>query len=152
MTGADTTDAPQGRSQQVAALCWRKAPSLEILVITSLRTRRWILPKGWQVPGLSLAQSAAREALEEAGITGSVTKAPIGHYHYLKEKSSGGLPCRVDVFALQMRGQRRSWAEKGSRECAWLPPGEAAARIQEPGLRRIVTAFAHGAAQPRRIA
>ena len=36
--------------QQVAALCWRRAPLLEILLVTSLRTKRWILPKGWPEP------------------------------------------------------------------------------------------------------
>jgi 8-oxo-dGTP pyrophosphatase MutT (NUDIX family) len=150
MTGSEATGTLSGRGQQVAALCWRKAPHLEILLVTSLRTRRWILPKGWVAPDLGLAGSAAREALEEAGVTGRVAETPLGHYHYLKEKGGVGTPCRVHVFALEARGQRRHWPEKSRRDHAWLRPGEAAARIAEPGLRRIVTAFARSIAQPRR--
>ncbi|HEX4272082.1 MAG TPA: NUDIX domain-containing protein, partial [Rhizomicrobium sp.] len=65
---------------QVAALCWRTRPALEVLLITSLNSRRWILPKGWLMPGLSDGQSAAREALEEAGVTGVIATTPLGSY------------------------------------------------------------------------
>jgi 8-oxo-dGTP pyrophosphatase MutT (NUDIX family) len=147
-TDGDQDDSVKNGGQQVAALCWRprvlnKGPILEILLVTSLRTRRWILPKGWQLVGLTLAQSAAREALEEAGVIGEVAAAPLGHYHYLKEKKDGsGMPCRVDVFALHMRRQRRTWLEKGARELLWLPSEQAAAKVAEPGLRRILLQFA----------
>lgn len=128
--------------QQVAALCWRCAPRLEVLLITSLRSHRWILPKGWAEDGMSLSQAAAREALEEAGVTGIITAAPIGRYHYLKEKKVwGALPCRVDVFGLQVTGRRRAFAEKGDREIVWLPLAEAALRVTEPGLRHLIKNF-----------
>lgn len=126
---------------QVAALCWRKHPILEVLLVTSLTTRRWIVPKGWPHPGLSLAESAAREAQEEAGVTGQVEPAPLGSYHYLKEKGGSHLPCRVAVFALAVRGQQHFWPEKGARELLWLPAGEAVKRVSEPGLRPILQAF-----------
>jgi 8-oxo-dGTP pyrophosphatase MutT (NUDIX family) len=147
--GADQDDPVKSGGQQVAALCWRQLSSLnrppapEVLLVTSLRTRRWILPKGWPHAGLSLAQSAAREALEEAGVTGDVAAAPLGRYHYLKaKKDGGGMACRVDVFALHVRRQRRTWLEKGARELLWLPAEQAAARVSEPGLRRILLQFA----------
>ncbi|HJR57083.1 MAG TPA: NUDIX hydrolase [Rhizomicrobium sp.] len=126
---------------QVAALCWRKHPILEVLLVTSLSTKRWIVPKGWPHPGLSLAQSAAREAQEEAGVTGMIEPAPLGSYHYLKEKGDSHLPCRVEVFALAVSGQQHFWPEKGARELLWLPAGEALKRVSEPGLRPILQAF-----------
>jgi 8-oxo-dGTP pyrophosphatase MutT (NUDIX family) len=127
--------------QQVAALCWRRAPRLEILLITTLRSRRWILPKGWPMPGLSLAQSAAREALEEAGVEGRIAEAPFASYSYLKEKKSGATACTVDIFALKVTSQRTSWAEQGERELVWLPPDRAARRVSEIALRRIILEF-----------
>lgn len=128
--------------QQVAALCWRAGPNLEVLLITSLSTRRWIVPKGWPMEGLSLAQAAAREAAEEAGVIGQADETPLGHYHYMKEKKDGSaLPCRVSVFALAVSGQRPHWAEEGARELAWLPLEEAAQRVSEPGLARILREF-----------
>jgi len=139
--------------QQVAALCWRASPLLEVLLTTSLSSRRWILPKGWPVEGLSLAQSAAREAMEEAGVIGRAAQAPLGHYHYLKTKSDGTiLPCRVSVFALAVGGQHREWAEKGARELAWLPLAQATRRVSEPGLAQILRDFGKAFQQARRRA
>jgi len=131
----------RGSRLQVAALCWRHSPLLEILLVTSLRTRRWILPKGWPHTALSLAQSAAREALEEAGVTGEVAEEPFGHYHYLKEKGGSALPCRVEIFPLQVTGNRRAFAERGARELVWLPAEQAVARVDEAGLKRILQSF-----------
>ena len=133
--------------RQVAALCWRRKPKLEILLVTSLRSRRWILPKGWPELGLSLAESAAHEALEEAGVVGDVAPEPLGLYHYVKEKKDGVLmPCDVAIFALEVTHRRRTWPEKGVRQCLWLTPEQAAARVTEPGLRQALRAFARRAA------
>ena len=131
----------RGSRLQVAALCWRSSPRFEILLVTSLRTRRWILPKGWPHDGMSLAQSAANEATEEAGIIGVVAPEPVGRYHYLKEKSGSALPCAVEIFPLFVTGQRDNWPEKGSRELLWLPAEQAAAKIAEIGLKRILLNF-----------
>ena len=130
--------------RQVAALCWRGDPaSPQILLITSLHTKRWILPKGWPMDGITPAQSAAREALEEAGIQGIVSDTPIGNYPYLKERKDGGaMACSVDVFALAVTSQAADWLEKGARELMWLPPDQAAAKVAEPGLREILRDFA----------
>jgi 8-oxo-dGTP pyrophosphatase MutT (NUDIX family) len=132
--------------QQVAALCWRISPKrgsqLEILLITSLNSKRWIVPKGWPEPELTPAENAAREAFEEAGITGKISAQPIGTYHYLKEKKDGGgVPCAVQVFALQVTKQLDDWPEKGARELAWVPIEQAAARLAEPGLRQVLKDF-----------
>ncbi len=112
----DAAPGPRGSLIQVAALCWRTAPALQILLVTSLRTRRWILPKGWPQDGLTLAQAAAAEALEEAGVTGDIAPESIGRYHYLKEKNGSALPCAVEVFPLFVTGQHASWPEQGARQ------------------------------------
>jgi 8-oxo-dGTP pyrophosphatase MutT (NUDIX family) len=128
--------------RQVAALCWRKSPRLEVLLVTSLRSHRWIIPKGWPELGLTLAESAAHEALEEAGVVGDVASTPLGKYHYVKEKKDGiTLPCDVVIFALEVKLRRRTWPEKALRECIWLTPELAAARVEEPGLRQVLLNF-----------
>ncbi len=99
--------------RQVAALCWRAAPAPEILLITSLSSKRWIIPTGWPDPEQTLAESAAREAFEEAGVTGKIEAQPLCRYHYLKEKKDGGMPCSVEVFALQVTRQVDDFPEKG---------------------------------------
>ncbi len=131
---------PQESLLQVGALCWR--PALEVLLITSLHSRRWIIPKGWPMPGLTSAQAAAREALEEAGVTGEIGETAIGAYHYLKARKDGSVqPCRVEVFALKVSGQQPDWLEKGAREQIWMSPEQAAVRVDEPGLRHLLLDF-----------
>ena len=127
--------------QQVAALCWRMNPGLEVLLITSLKTQRWILPKGWPHEGTSLQQSAAREAEEEAGVTGDTAALPLGHYRYIKDKQGSALPIRVEVFALKATGQHPVWPEQNARKLLWLPPDQAAHRVAEPGLKNILMNF-----------
>ena len=138
--------------RQVAALCWR-GETPEVLLITSLNTRRWILPKGWPMDGMTLAQSAAREAFEEAGVEGTIGTEPIGNYPYLKDKKDGGaVACSVDVFALQVTGQAAAWPEHGARELLWLPLDQAAAKVAEPGLRQMLQDFAASRIQQSRRA
>ena len=142
--------------QQVAALCWRPSPKgvatpagVEILLVTSLNSKRWILPKGWHEPDMTLADSAAREAFEEAGVTGRIEARPMGSYHYLKQKrEGGGVPCRVDIFALKVTKTHDDWPEHGSRQLAWLTPEQAATRISELGLRDVLRTFRRTQGQP----
>lgn len=136
--------------KQVAALCWRTGKrGLEVLLITSLNSRRWILPKGWPEPELAAAENAAREAFEEAGVMGKIGAGPVGHYHYLKERrEGGGIPVSVDVFALAVTRQLDDWPEKGQRTLAWMPLSEAIVKVSEPGLRAALKDFRkHYAAQ-----
>ena len=135
------SEAVERGKQQVAALCWRLNPALEVLLVTSLKTQRWILPKGWPHDGLSLAESAALEALEEAGMKGEVSAPPLGHYRYIKDKQGAALPIRVEVFALKVTEQSHVWPEKGTRKVLWLPPDQAAHRVAEAGLKNILMNF-----------
>jgi len=132
--------------KQVAALCWRPSKkhgsAIEVLLITSLNSKRWILPKGWLEPELNAAENAAREAFEEAGVTGKISPQPVGAYHYLKErKDGGGMPCSVDVFALAVTKQLDDWPEKSARELAWVPVEQAVLQVSEPGLRQLLRDF-----------
>jgi len=128
---------------QYAALPYRVSDNaLEILLITSRRTRRWIVPKGWPVEGLEPPQCAAMEALEEAGVIGDIDRTPVGHYRYLKHhKSRPSEPCKVEVYALKVRQQRKAWSEGDERERRWCTPAEAAAAVAEPLLRLLILEF-----------
>ena len=70
MDGADATADPTIDARtQYGALCWRMhRGKVEVLLITSRDTGRWVIPKGWPIDGLAPAQTAAREAWEEAGV------------------------------------------------------------------------------------
>lgn len=129
------------RRVQYAALPWRMSNgSLQILLVTTRNTRRWIVPKGWPIPHRAPPECAAREAFEEAGVEGQVATESIGAFTYQKQLKSGEIvTCNVEVFPLAVARQRRAWPEKRARQTDWCSIEEALSRIAEPGLRRIVS-------------
>jgi 8-oxo-dGTP pyrophosphatase MutT (NUDIX family) len=66
---SDPQQPSQPQSQQIGAICMRsQADGPEVLMITTRETRRWMIPKGWPIDGLSPQEVAEREAWEEAGV------------------------------------------------------------------------------------
>ena len=129
---------------QFAALPWRRGAGgqVEVLLITSRETRRWVIPKGWPIKGKSSAKSAAREAFEEAGVTGKVGKRPVGAYAYDKRLKNGRLQrVRVGVFPLQVDAETEIYPEAGQREKQWATPDEAARMVEEPELMVILATY-----------
>ena len=128
---------------QVAALPWRKRDAtLEVMLITSRDTGRWVLPKGWPEAREPLCAAAAREAGEEAGLTGKVSPIEIGRYFYAKALASGEeVPCEVPVFPLRVETVAERWKEKHARMRKWVSATEAASMVHEPDLSQIITHF-----------
>ncbi len=110
-----------------------------MLLITSRETKRWVIPKGWPMVGLKDFTSAKREALEEAGVAGQISKASVGTYGYEKRIKAGDtLNCTVVVFPLQVKTMLRNWKEKHERTRSWFSAEEAAKLVQEPALKTII--------------
>ncbi|WP_173004583.1 MULTISPECIES: NUDIX hydrolase [Rhizobium] len=132
--------------QQYAALCYRvkkKTGHLEILLLTSRDTGRWVIPKGWPMPGKLSHEVAAREAYEEAGVRGVVETEPLGSFGYDKVLKDGiQVPCRVQVYALEVNELVKNFKEKGERSMEWVSCEEAAERVREPELHDLILAFA----------
>ena len=128
---------------QYAVLPWRQtAVALQVLLITTRNRRRWIVPKGWPMAGRKPAQCAAQEALEEAGVVGEILAETLGYFRYNKERKSGDVvPCIVRVFTMEVAEQREDWIEKAERETLWCSLPDALARVEEPGLRRLIAKF-----------
>jgi 8-oxo-dGTP pyrophosphatase MutT (NUDIX family) len=141
---SERRNSKSSRQVQYAALPYRaKGKSqVEIMLVTSRGTRRWIIPKGWPKRGMPPYDTAAREAFEEAGVIGKVSKRPIGSYPYDKILGEGNkTSCRVQVFALRVARQHKRWPEKRERQVRWYPPAEAARFVRDPHLRRIIRKF-----------
>jgi 8-oxo-dGTP pyrophosphatase MutT (NUDIX family) len=116
---------------------------LEIMLVTSRSTGRWIIPKGWPKTGKSPPDAAAEEAFEEAGVAGKMSNRPIGSYSYDKILKKGDVAkCVVRVFALRVTRQHKKWPEKRQRRTGWYTPVEAARFVTEPHLRRMIRKFA----------
>jgi 8-oxo-dGTP pyrophosphatase MutT (NUDIX family) len=120
------------------------------MLVTSRKTGRWVLPKGWPDGGESLAESAAREAFEEAGVKGVISQAEAGRYYYRKQMPSGVTwRCEVAVFPLEVEKEAAKWPERAKRKRKWLSPEEAARLVKEPDLAELIVGFCDN---PRKIA
>jgi 8-oxo-dGTP pyrophosphatase MutT (NUDIX family) len=129
---------------QSAALPWRRNREgrVEVLLITSRETRRWVIPKGWPIKGLNSPKTAAREAFEEAGVEGEIGKSKVGVYGYEKRLRSGRTQqVRVTVYPLRVAAERATWPEAAERERLWTTPEAAAGLVAEPELAEILRSF-----------
>lgn len=142
MKGAKKDTRSKRSRTQYAALPYRRDETIEVLLLSSRETGRWVLPKGWPMKGRKPRAAAEREALEEAGIVGKIGKAPIGVYHYVKRMKNGTAQrCAVTVFPLKVKRQRKNWPEKGERNYRWFPLAKAAKAVEEPELRDMIRTF-----------
>ena len=132
----------EGLKRQYAALPYRVRNGLEVLLISSRETHRWILPKGWPMKGRKPHMAAAQEALEEAGVVGKMGKEPVGSYRYTKRMKNGATHvCDVTVFPMKVDRQRKRWPEMDQRATRWFPIGEAAKLVGEPELQEVIRNF-----------
>jgi 8-oxo-dGTP pyrophosphatase MutT (NUDIX family) len=131
--------------QQYAALCYRHAADregIEILVITSRDSGRWVIPKGWPMKKKKPHEAAEIEAWQEAGVRGRVKKKPIGSYSYLKWLDNGDVaPCVVDVYEIEVEEAASDYKERGQRTLEWVSPDEAARRVREVELKSLLVNF-----------
>lgn len=128
---------------QYAAACVRPNPGAEndvqVLLITSRDSRRWVIPKGWSMPRKKPHEIARQEAWEEAGVRGQVKRKPLGYYTYVKKlKGSGIAPALVQVHLLNVSELKRDYPERGQRELHWFSPEEAAGAVDEPELKSLL--------------
>jgi len=124
---------------QVGALPVKGKPvGYRVLLVTSRETKRWIIPKGWPMKGRKDYEAAAQEAVEEAGVAGRVHKHPMGAYTYKKQLQGSAEHIRVMVYLLEVEKESDTWREKDQRQREWVSAGEAAARVEEPGLVEII--------------
>ena len=95
---------------QYAALPYRvDGRRVRILLITSRGSRRWVIPKGWPIGGLTPQDTAATEAAEEAsrpprpspasgprltlrGPNGEATEYPLGASNVLGRSTTASVP------------------------------------------------------------
>jgi len=127
---------------QVGALPYRLAADgePELLLVTSRGTRQWLIPKGWPIEGLTHAESAAREAYEEAGLIGEAGETPIGTYAYEKARKGeeSVSPFSVEVYLMRVERQLTYWPEAAQRTIVWVSPAQARAMITNESLAGLI--------------
>jgi 8-oxo-dGTP pyrophosphatase MutT (NUDIX family) len=131
--------------EQYGVIAWRVAAAgggVEILLITSRETRRWVVPRGNPIPGLRPYDTAAQEAFEEAGVRGGVQQDELGTYRYDKRGRDGrAIPARVHLYAMLVTEEVDSWPEQKERERRWFAAEAAAAAVDEADLAQLIRDF-----------
>jgi len=116
---------------QVAAVCFRRhGPAIEFLLVNTNGGNKWTFAKGSPAAHLSHSQAAEREAVEEAGATGTIEPR---HFHlYIHSKGvfwqAGGVQeFVVKAFLMEVQQMRRP--DETMRHPTWFSPEEAKRRL-----------------------
>jgi phosphohistidine phosphatase len=129
---------PPSWYEQSAVLAYHELEEgVRIVLITSWSGKHWIIPKGIVEEGMHPADSAAKEALEEAGVLGQVESQPLGSYQYQK----WGGTCTVKVFRFKIEEILDAWAESSVRQRRFVSPEEAVTILREPELKEMIERF-----------
>jgi 8-oxo-dGTP pyrophosphatase MutT (NUDIX family) len=98
-----------------------------------------MIPKGWPMIGKSLADAAAQEAFEEAGISGTVDPQPIGSFRHRKRSFFGDVDLKILVHPLAVERELADWPERGQRTRQWFSMSKALAVVESDELRAIIS-------------
>ena len=128
---------------QFGALCWRrKAGKVQILLVTSRRRKRWIVPKGWPMDGKTPAQCALIEAWEEAGAVGAASDACIGVYSYARlREGQDTLACLAMLYPVKVKRLKTKYPEVRDRRRKWVSRKKAAKMVQHRELGKLILGF-----------
>lgn len=130
-------------SSQAAAIPYRKGAdgAVEVLLVTSRRRARWVLPKGKVKSGILPRRAAEQEAFEEAGVVGKAASS-IATYCQSKARRGGGHDViSVMAFPLAVTEELNSWPEMTQRQRQWLCVAAAINQVQDDELKRVLRQF-----------
>lgn len=113
----------------------KKENNFEILLITSVKKKKWIIPKGYVEFNLSPFESAKKEAYEEAGVYGSNETIELGYYEANKPIGV----CHVKVFAMEVIKVLEDYPEKEKRKRKWFKLEEAVTNVTIPEVKNMIS-------------
>lgn len=125
---------------QAGAIPYRlRGGELEVLLITSRGSGRWLFPKGNIEDGASPRDTATEEAWEEAGVAGTVADTPLGAYTAFKDLADNvARPAVVEMYPLEVATCHKTWPERHQRDRRWMAADDATAIVSEQGLKILL--------------
>ncbi len=115
-----------------------KDGELQILLITSIRRKKWIIPKGFIEFNLSAFESAKKEAFEEAGVIGTNETIELGSFTI---KKYGGRT-NIVVYSMEVEKFKDDYPEKNLRKRKWYTVEEAIETISIPEVIKMIETLA----------
>ena len=122
-----------------------KKGKVSILLISTRSSKKWGIPKGRTNPTLTLGECAAKEAFEEAGVTGDLSPHAIGMFRARRRTvdARGREIIEVWIYLLEVKEIHAHWPEKGKRQTRWVSCERAARHLGEPVLVQLCHKLAH---------
>lgn len=117
---------------QAAAVCYRQNGSSVEFLLVRTSSGKWTFPKGRLNPSMSASESAAREAWEEAGARGQITKKHFSSYVDTKRTLGHDLrTSEVRILAYLLEVYSTVEPEEIGRYPTWYEAREAKKRLTE---------------------
>ena len=141
----DTTPlTPLGTvERQAGALAVRPdGGPLRVVLVTTRRTGRGMIPKGSIDDGLNGPATAVREAWQEAGVLGPALTDAVGSFRTRKIRPPNTWQLEVEVFPVEIREVRENWPEAEQRTRRFVTIDEARELVGEPAILEIAATFA----------
>lgn len=110
------------------------AGKLEILLVTSIRKKKWIVPKGYIEFNLTAFESAKKEAFEEAGVVGSNETVEVGQF--INEKKNRKE--LIKVYTMEVDEELDDYPEKNLRKRKWFTYEEAVEKVQNAQIKNFL--------------
>lgn len=107
---------------------------LEILLVSSIRKKNWIVPKGYVEFNLTPFESAKKEAYEEAGVVGSNETVEVGQF-IADKKNRKEL---IKVYTMEVDEELNDYPEKNLRKRKWFTFDEAMEKVQNPQIKNFI--------------
>ena len=108
---------------------------LHLLLITSSSGNRWLFPKGRQEPDMTPHEVALMEAVEEAGVLGTLRQD-------LRTRCQMADGRHLQLYAMKISKLLKSWPEEHVRRRRLFPFSDALEMIADPGLAKAVRRLA----------
>jgi 8-oxo-dGTP pyrophosphatase MutT (NUDIX family) len=112
----------------------KKIGRTEVLLVTSIKKRNWIIPKGFIEYHLTPFQSAKKEAFEEAGVRGGNGTKILGSYMVYKN----GSELLTKVYSMRVTAVYKDYPEKNLRKRKWLSTVDAAKKVSIPEIAKMI--------------
>jgi 8-oxo-dGTP pyrophosphatase MutT (NUDIX family) len=112
----------------------KKDGKIEVLLVTTIRRRNWIIPKGFIEANLSPFLSAKKEAFEEAGVRGSNSTKLLGSF---TDRKNGTLQLNK-IYSMKVTRVFKSFPEKNLRKRKWFSVYDAAKKVNIDELATII--------------
>jgi len=101
--------------------------------------------------GKTLAEAAAQEAFEEAGVKGKIDPEPIGSFSHTKQSlPTGTLEVNILVHSLCVERELSKWPEAGQRRRKWFSIEDAAGKVDSDELKMVMAFAEQALVHPKR--